>query len=129
MHDIIIDLLQHQLLPAVAHRQEDPGPRPTQSLKELSRHFSRKYDQLVLVCQAMWELLAEQTSLSEEDLRAKVNELDLRDGRRDGRLNRRVTTPLPTCPECGAGISRKFNRCMLCGYEGDVTQTDPFDQL
>jgi hypothetical protein len=70
-------------------------------------------DKLLLICQAMWELVKEKTDLKDEDLLKMVTELDLKDGKPDGKY----TKPPVDCPKCGAKICRKFNRCFFCGQE------------
>jgi len=40
----------------------------------------QQLERLTLVCESMWQLLREKTSLTEEELSAKVTELDLEDG-------------------------------------------------
>ncbi|HEX9795129.1 MAG TPA: hypothetical protein VGC54_14190 [Planctomycetota bacterium] len=56
-----------------------------------------RLDQLSLVCRAMWEMLSEKTGMTEEALSARVEEVDLRDGVRDGRL-RKEGPDLPRMP-------------------------------
>jgi hypothetical protein len=79
-----------------------------------------KVNQLALICRAMFELLQKATGLSEEELKAKILEIDLRDGQADGRM-----APQPTrCPKCEAMISPKFGRCLFCGHEDGTS--NPF---
>ena len=93
------------------------------------RRFDDRFSALALVCEALWELLSEHTELTEDDLKKKVLEIDLRDGVQDGKVDRNVGRgPIEKCPECGAGISRKFNRCLFCGYQSEKAG-DPFDSL
>lgn len=80
-------------------------------------------DRLLLICQAMWELIKEKTDLKDEDLLKMVTELDLRDGKPD----RRYTNPPVDCPKCGAKICRKFNRCLFCGHE--YSEGSAFDMV
>jgi hypothetical protein len=88
------------------------------SRREL-RALDDKINQLAMVCRAMFELLQQSTGLSDKDLMAKVLEIDLRDGRRDGRM-----TPTPKrCPKCEAMISPKFGRCLFCGHEDPSVKT------
>ena len=53
---------------------------------------------------------------------ARVEEIDLRDGRRDGKLTKNVTE----CPVCQRTMSRRYGRCFYCGHEGEK---DPFDGI
>jgi len=66
---------------------------------------------MALACQEMWELLRARTGITEEELLAKMREVDLRDGTLDGRM----TPVLTTCPECGKPSNTKQSQCMYCG--------------
>ena len=77
-------------------------------------HLEERVDRLALLSRALFELLAERTGVTEEQLSARVLEIDLRDGQRDGRMS-----PKPTrCPKCDAMISPRFGRCLFCGEQG-----------
>ena len=69
---------------------------------------SGRIDRLSLVCMALWELLQQETGVSEEDLVSKVKEIDLRDGTLDGKLTKKVAQ----CSQCGRVLSRKHGRCL-----------------
>jgi hypothetical protein len=74
-----------------------------------------KMDRLALICCALFELLQTTAGISEEQLRKKIAEIDLRDGQADGRV-----TPRPKkCPNCDATMSPKFRRCLFCGYKDE----------
>ena len=72
-----------------------------------------KVDALALTCQAMWELLRDRSKLTEDDLIAKVNDIDLRDGREDGKMGSRGAP----CSNCGRILSKRHERCMYCGED------------
>ena len=83
------------------------------STRELLRQLNERIDKLVLICRASFELLQEASGVTDQQLAERITEIDLRDGRADGKM-----TPQQTrCPKCGAGICAKFNRCLFCGYE------------
>jgi ribosomal protein S27AE len=75
------------------------------------RSLEERLDELSLACAAMWELLEEKTSLTHEDLFAKVREIDLRDGTADGK----VTKTVKKCPDCGRTMSTRHKKCLYCG--------------
>ena len=81
-----------------------------------------RLDALALVCQAQWELLREQTDLTDELLREKMQEVDLRDGKPDGRL--RATTI--ACGNCSRPVNSRRGMCIYCG--DDMVTEQVFDR-
>ena len=57
----------------------------------------RQVDRFTLACRAMWELLRDRSGLTEQDLEAKIPEIDSRAGRIDGRMTRQPAE----CSACG----------------------------
>ncbi len=78
-----------------------------------------RLDRMALACQAMWTLLSEKLQVSEEELLNRVNDLDLSDGKLDGKVRRSAGE----CGKCGRKVARRFPRCIYCGT---VMQQDPF---
>jgi hypothetical protein len=72
-----------------------------------------RLDSLALVCQAQWELLRDNTDLTDQDIERKALEIDLRDGRADGRLG---GTSRP-CPKCKRPLHKRHARCIYCGEQ------------
>ncbi len=66
---------------------------------------------LRLVTAAVWELVRERAKLTENDLLAKVAEIDGRDGVIDGKLVR----PVRKCGQCGRTMPARQGKCMYCG--------------
>jgi hypothetical protein len=85
--------------------------------------IEERMDRLALICRAMLELMEERTGLTDEDLVKKIAEVDLRDGKADGKMSA-IAKP---CPSCGSMISPRFNRCLFCGYRD--TSGDPFNTV
>ncbi|MAP23455.1 MAG: hypothetical protein CL589_21240 [Alteromonadaceae bacterium] len=68
-----------------------------------------KIDSLYLLNLAALELLNE-LGISKEKIESKIEEIDLRDGKADGK----VSSPT-NCPDCGHRISKKRTHCFFCG--------------
>lgn len=68
-------------------------------------------NRMSLASQAMWELLRDRLGITEEELSAKVKEIDLRDGVQD----QKITTTLMKCTRCGHTLNTKSRRCIYCG--------------
>lgn len=109
------DLYQHfhlkQLDARVDHLQD--GASRVTIAHDATKHLVEKVEGLALITRALFELLEESTGVSEEQLRAKITEIDLRDGQADGRMSPRPTR----CPKCDAMMSPRFGRCLFCGEQ------------
>ncbi len=68
-------------------------------------------DALALSCAAMWELLSEKLGVTEQELMAKIEEIDLRDGKLDGK----IAGVKLQCSGCGRSNNSKRGRCLYCG--------------
>jgi hypothetical protein len=88
-------------------RQGITPPDNSVRIRDLEHQIAR----LNLINQALWELLRDRARLSDNDLMAKIKEVDLRDGVEDGRM---TITPLE-CPKCGRISSSKHWKCLYCG--------------
>ena len=86
------------------------------------RRLEARIDSLAIGCQAMWELLAESTNLTKEDIVSRMQEIDLRDGKADGKVSRNVSD----CPTCSRPVNSKRDRCIYCG-EQMLRDRDVFD--
>jgi hypothetical protein len=75
-------------------------------------------ERLSLLNQAMWELVRDRLQLTDADLEKAAQEVDLRDGKQNGRLSEH---PLQ-CPRCGRVSNSRLKKCMYCGllFEGDT---------
>ncbi|MFW5882588.1 MAG: hypothetical protein ACOCVS_03045 [Planctomycetota bacterium] len=83
-------------------------------------HLSQRLDRLCLACQALWELVRDNTALSDEDIATKVAEVDLRDGQSDGKLRTRGGL----CPDCQRPLNARHDHCLYCGTP--VPSASPF---
>jgi hypothetical protein len=84
-------------------RTDDPLTR----IQELERQV----ETLQMTCGAIWELLGPRAGFGPEDLGRRIDEIDLRDGRLDGRL----APPAVECGGCGKRIGGHRTTCYYCG--------------
>jgi len=78
-------------------------------------------DKLFLITQALWELLKKEHGYTDEVLQEKVTEIDLSDGKLDGKAQK---IERPDCPSCG----RKMGRHPICLYCGATPPRNPFER-
>ena len=81
--------------------------------------LERRADRLALACQALWEILRTEHGMTDEQIRDKMGEIDLRDGVADGRITGQVTN----CVNCRRPIRTTRPKCLYCGH------TTPTDQI
>jgi hypothetical protein len=115
MINILWDLRQDQNI-AAAHSTASASLGESRDARYAVRSIEDRFDRLLLVCQAMWTFIREQTNLTEADLVRRVTELDMMDGSPDGRLTRAIVK----CAKCDSAVCLKYNRCLFCGepYKG-----------
>jgi hypothetical protein len=68
-------------------------------------------DRLQMICEAMWTIVKLRTGAAEEELAKLVEEIDLRDGKVDGKS---VKPPM-ACKMCGRAVSVRTSVCLYCG--------------
>lgn len=73
------------------------------------RGLQDQIDHLSMICLAMSELL-EEIGFNKEMLVAKIQEIDLRDGKLDGKYQ-----PAIKCPGCGRKLAPRHVSCLYCG--------------
>ena len=110
MDDLIFDLFQNQRIRNVqidASESRRKATSAVQSADELRLQVER----LTLICHSLWELLSESTGATDAQLLAKVREIDLRDGKSDGKIAARANS----CASCGRTFGSQHQACIYCG--------------
>lgn len=113
MSSSFVDTVQHLQI-READQAADHAKSQAGQAMERSLEAEMNVERLRLVTQAMWEFLKERTEISDADLEAKIEEIDLRDGRKDGKMSLSVAI----CGKCGrkTGV-RAHCRCIYCGVK------------
>jgi hypothetical protein len=96
-----------------ASREADTAKTKINRASEDLLKLQRQVAHLTLMCQSMWEVLREQTGLTDDQLRVKVADVDTRDGRADGKIRGQVFP----CPACGANCNSSRQNCTMCGED------------
>ena len=108
------DLYQQGQIDEAARNAELAKRDGIQVADRLHREVLRlesKIDTLALIAQASWELVRQETGLSDSDIGKKMAEIDARDGRIDGRITGTPTT----CPKCARPANTRNRVCAFCG--------------
>ena len=84
-----------------------------------TRELDDRLDRALLACEAMWTILRDKLGVTDEQLISRINEIDLSDGKLDGKVRKQAVT----CPKCRRTISPRFPQCMYCGQP---IMHDPF---
>lgn len=101
---------QTQQIGAAERSAEKASNKASHAQSEVMR-LTRQVNRLALACQAMWELVRDSTDLTEDELNAKILEVDLRDGKADAKMSKSI---MP-CPECGRNTNSGRSLCLMCG--------------
>lgn len=96
-----------------AQNARETADRVGDKLHREIQRLDGKIEGLALVCEALWELLRENTQLTNADIRNKIHEIDIRDGRADGR----ITGQPYDCRSCHRPVHTNHSRCIWCGVE------------
>jgi hypothetical protein len=75
--------------------------------------LEQQVERLTLATVAMIEILRDRHGVSEAEFEARVREIDLRDGRLDGKLQQ--SRPPQNCPSCRRPNGSTRAACLYCG--------------
>jgi len=101
-----------QTMENVQARQSAAGAQSkAAALQRQNRMLEANLAKVLLICETLWEFIREQHGLSDEQLRKKIYEIDMRDGVLDGKHQRKAVK----CPSCGHTVSARHPACLYCG--------------
>lgn len=126
--DFLWDFYQHPLMPgmdqsdSLAYSKTTDLSLRTTNLTSAVKQLETSIERLTLINRALWEIMHERLGISEDYLKDKVNEIDLRDGVLDGKFKKKEVRK---CLSCGRTLLKRHQKCMYCGSED--FQADIFD--
>lgn len=82
------------------------------------RELRDEVERLLMISEALWTVLKQKFGLDDGILAQLINDIDLRDGKLDGRVARDAG-PADLCPQCARPILRKRSTCIYCGAQLD----------
>ena len=104
------DLVQQSQINQARNEAESASREVKKAIRKMES-TPDKFAQLTLITHAVWELLKEQHGLDETDLMNKMEEIDIRDGKQDGKS----TPSVVNCVGCGRKIRTSVQHCFYCG--------------
>lgn len=69
-------------------------------------------ERLLLITEALWDIIREKLELPEDELARAIHRLDLQDGFLDFRKR---ASPPRNCPKCSRVLTKKKATCTFCG--------------
>ena len=79
-------------------------------------------EKLFMITEALWTILRDRMGLVDEDLIKIIKEIDMQDGRMDGRVAKQANA---ACPDCGRTLLGRHPACLYCGA---VVDRNPFER-
>ncbi len=104
---------------AATQAEAADASREARAVRSSAREIETRLDRALMACEAMWSLVREKLEVTDLQLIDRINELDLSDGKLDGKVRKASVS----CPSCGRTIARRFPNCMYCGQ---AVMHDPF---
>lgn len=83
--------------------------------------LAARLDNIVLAQAAMWAIIKEHCQLTDQHLMDKMEEIDIADGVRDGRITAE-SRPAQVCPACKRRSAEHHDNCMYCGVSFGLRQ-------
>lgn len=113
MLDLLYDFYQNGRIRralSVAERADEKS----EDLQARVDELERKVELLLMTSETLWSLLKEKHGWRDEALLERIREIDLQDGKLDGRVAK--TSPT-RCPACGKTIQKTARTCIYCGLK------------
>jgi len=104
---------------SLAHHAHDPNGHSAADARVAAREAKTEVEdlrgdveRLLLVTEALWRIARERWECTDADLVQRIQEIDLEDGKLDGR---KAPTPARDCPHCQRKLLKHQPRCFYCG--------------
>ena len=115
--DFLWELFQQRRI-TTANDKADDAKHAARSAESLASRFDsqirqleQQNDRLTLAVMALAEILRDQFQVSQDTIEAKMRDIDIRDGKLDGKMTRFGKL----CRGCGRVNGAKRTACLYCG--------------
>lgn len=125
MIDLILELFGQAVFDQARDSAKSPPGKGGLAAGGTSRlqNLERDHERLKLVTMALWEVVSEKLDVDEAELKRRIDDLDMLDERRDGRL--RVRQPPKNCEACDRPMLGSAMSCPYCGADNRIAQVFP----
>ncbi len=100
----VLSQIEHAQANQAAHK----GTKQTAQLTLMQGDIEK----LFMITEALWEILKYQHGYTDDQLVEMIHNIDLKDGKLDGKVAR---TPAPPCPSCSRPLPLRQATCLYCG--------------
>ena len=94
----------------VANLSADRSAPKSESMSKKVAYLEEKVEFMRIANQALWEIVSEKFDITTDEFKARVMEVDVRDGALDGRVTMRILD----CPNCHQKVNSKRALCLYC---------------
>lgn len=128
MIDLIFDIFQNNQIKNLNKSREIQNEKDryqdgrSTNIEARLQDLEKRHEQLKLVTLSLWSLLRDHSGLMESDLRRYVKDIDLLDGKLDGKVEYKKEKI--NCSGCGRVQLSNALACAYCG--GVINRKDPF---
>jgi ribosomal protein S27AE len=95
-----------------AQMESEKATRLASDVRLQSDAIAADVDKLFLIAKALWTILKEEHGYTDDGLLQKIKEIDLEDGKLDGKISK---AEKPSCPKCGRKVIGRHPVCLYCG--------------
>lgn len=100
----------------------EQAARAARDAQTKSNALASDVEKLYMITEALWTILKEQHGYTDDELIHRIEEIDLRDGKLDGKVAKQ---PSPACPKCRRTLMRNQSVCLYCGT---AVSREPFER-
>jgi hypothetical protein len=101
-----------QMQASIAQSDAQLASRVAADVRTQATFLQADVEKLLMITEAMWNILKEKHGYEDEDLLRMVQDIDLRDGQLDGKVAKQASPP---CSNCGRILMGKHPVCLYCG--------------
>lgn len=110
--DVFFESSQNSRIDGASQTARDARSIARDAEQELAV-LQRRVDYLTITSQALWELLRDRLGMTDQQVQERIKEIDLRDGKADGKISKMVQS----CPQCQRNNQASQSQCVYCGTE------------